>query len=76
MEGGQCVPLWYKYITLYGGFERRHVKNIQQSWVWSREAIIRKLNYYLSLMLGPLRHTDVITSHLLFSPLTLTKYQK
>jgi hypothetical protein len=39
MKAGQCVPLWYKYITLYRGLERCCVKNIQQSWVWSCEAI-------------------------------------
>jgi len=44
--------------------------------VRSCEAIGQKLNYYLSLTFGPLRHTDVIDSHLLFSPLTLMKYQK
>jgi hypothetical protein len=76
VKDGQCVPLWYKCINLYSGLERCRVKNIQQSWVWSCEAVSRKLNYYLSLTLGPLRHTDVIASHLLFSPLTPTKYQK
>jgi len=51
------------------------VKNIQQSWVWSCGAIGRKLNYYPSLAFGPLRHSDVIASHLSFNPLTLTRFQ-
>ena len=73
---GRCVPVVVQYITLCRKLEMCRVKNIQQYWLWSCGAIGRKLNYYLNLAFGPLRHTDVIASHLSFSFLTLTKYQK
>ena len=52
------------------------MKNINRHRVWSCGAIGQKVNYYLSPVFGPLHHTDVIASHLLFSLLTVTKYQK
>jgi hypothetical protein len=76
MEVGRCVPWWYKYITLYRELERCHVNNINSHRVWSCGAIGQNLNYYLSPAFGPLHYADVIASHLLFSPLTLTKYKK
>jgi hypothetical protein len=76
MKVGRCVLWWSKYITLHRQLERCHVKNINSHRAWSCGAIGQKLNYYLSSAFESLHHTDVIASHLLFSPLTLTKYQK
>jgi len=66
MKVGRYVPLWYNYITLY-----REWRGI----VWKYTAVLGVApNYNLSLTFGPMRHIDVIASHLLFSPLTQTKY--
>ena len=75
MKDDRCVPVvvQLKYFML--GVERCRVKNIEQSCLWPCEAVGRKPDYYLSLTFGPMNHIDVIASHLLFSPLTQTKYQ-
>ena len=39
------------------------MKILQHSWVWPREAIGRKPDYYWNLTFGPMRHIDVIASH-------------
>ena len=52
------------------------MNNINSHRVWSCGTVGQNLNYYLSPAFGPLHHADVIASHLLFSPLTLTKYKK
>jgi hypothetical protein len=73
---GRCVPVVVQVHCLMQGVREvscekyTAVLGVVVRSYWS------KLNYYLSLAFGPLRHSDVIASHLSFNPLTLTKYQK
>ena len=75
MKADRCVPVVVQLHYFIYGVERYRVKNIHQCWVWPCEAIGRKTNYFLSLTFGPMRHIYVMSSRLLFNPLTQTKNQ-